>query len=194
MRRIATLGLALALALLGWAGTAMAQADPDCAAKLRVVDTAQEQLNDALAAAEKRAKELGLSAGLVASVKADVEGGLSTAEKTGILANLPIIVAAGGGGQADLDLALRVEAKANALAEAQDAAEGCEVRKDLDCVDFPLPDGKTAQDVYNEDKSDPNNLDANNNGKPCEGGSTDFIEDVDLYRPDTSGGIATGGA
>lgn len=73
---------------------------------------------------------------------------------------------------------------------------------DLDCNDFPLPDGRTAQDVLLADLTDPNVLDANNNKIACEAadgfdpsapnGDGPIVSDSDNVVPDVSDGIATG--
>lgn len=41
-------------------------------------------------------------------------------------------------------------------------------KDEFDCADFPLPDGRTAQQVYDADKTDPNRLDEDGDGKACE--------------------------
>ncbi|MQA16079.1 MAG: hypothetical protein GEV09_18585 [Pseudonocardiaceae bacterium] len=47
---------------------------------------------------------------------------------------------------------------------------------DLDCADFPLADGTTAQNVLDADGSDPHRLDADNDGKACEGDAQEDTE------------------
>jgi hypothetical protein len=77
---------------------------------------------------------------------------------------------------------------------------------DLDCGDFPRPDGTSAQTVLNQDANDPHKLDANNNGVACEGDGVDVEDpddndgvdddndiDVDVDVDVPSGGVDTGG-
>jgi hypothetical protein len=72
---------------------------------------------------------------------------------------------------------------------------------DLDCGDFPRPDGTSAQTVLNQDAADPHKLDANNNGVACEGGGVDVEDtsdndndiDVDVDVDVPSGAVDTGG-
>jgi hypothetical protein len=68
---------------------------------------------------------------------------------------------------------------------------------DLNCDDFPLSDGRTAQQILDADLTDPNVLDANNNKIACEvadGNGGDEYEDStsDNVVPDVSEGIETG--
>lgn len=70
---------------------------------------------------------------------------------------------------------------------------------DLDCADFDSQ--QEAQDVLDGDPSDPNNLDADDDGVPCEsffdgdGGDTadDSSADGDDEMVMPTGGVATGG-
>lgn len=75
---------------------------------------------------------------------------------------------------------------------------------DLNCVDFPLDDGRTAQDVLDDNASDPHDLDVDGDNVACE-----VTDDADSYvidlNPDSSdddtsqvatvpsGGVDTGG-
>lgn len=78
-------------------------------------------------------------------------------------------------------------------------------RNTFNCIDFPLNDGRTAQDVLAADLSDPHNLDTDNDGVACE---SDQPSDSGLGNDDPapttvpapvenvtvpSGGVATGG-
>jgi hypothetical protein len=192
---------AIALAFTGLAGVALAQEETtppptNCDRLLGALDKARTDQSAAVKAAEARAVELGLSSSLISNVTEDLTGGLSAGEKAAALSHLPEVIAAGGGNSDDLKLALRVEEASSLLATAEKDARGCEPEPvgDLDCNDFPLADGRTAQEVFDEDKNDPHNLDADDNGIPCEFGDTDYDDTSDYYIPDTSDGISTGGA
>jgi hypothetical protein len=50
------------------------------------------------------------------------------------------------------------------------------VVNDLNCDDFPLADGRTAQQVLDADRNDPNVLDVDNDGIACEAGELDNDE------------------
>jgi hypothetical protein len=193
---LAGAGLAIS-AVLGFSGVAAAEQPADCEARLQVLADAEAEFKSAVAVGERRANELGLSAGAIAFGKAALNDGLTAAEKAELLVHIPAVIAGGGGGDADVKLALRVEAAANALNTAQDNAEDCDeptpppaVPADLDCNDFPLADGRTALDVLKETPDvDEHNLDNNGNGVPCEAPDNDAQDDV---VPDTSNGVATG--
>lgn len=58
---------------------------------------------------------------------------------------------------------------------------------DLDCSDFPLADGRTAQNVLDADPSDPHRLDAEGDGLACE-----IDEDEDTTDPAAPAGDGTG--
>lgn len=67
---------------------------------------------------------------------------------------------------------------------------------DLDCGDFPLDNGQSAQDVLDDNSSDPNNLDVDGNGKACDNGDDNKAVDVDIskqVRNYPRGGVSTGG-
>lgn len=61
----------------------------------------------------------------------------------------------------------------------------------FDCEDFPLEDGTPAQQVFDQDRSDPHNLDADDDNRACEVGEDDRqIPVVPDSAPDTGGGPA----
>lgn len=68
---------------------------------------------------------------------------------------------------------------------------------EFDCADFPLPDGRTAQDVLDADPADPNRLDLDGDGQACELDDTDPAADeggdFDQVGTPPAGGVATGG-
>lgn len=73
---------------------------------------------------------------------------------------------------------------------------------DLDCRDFPLADGRTAQDILNQTPTDdPNGLDADEDRIACEPGQDTAADGGDIADNDEpvgdvvtpSGGVATGG-
>lgn len=73
---------------------------------------------------------------------------------------------------------------------------------DLDCRDFPLADGRTAQDILNQTPTDdPNGLDADEDRIACEPGQDTAADGGDIADTDEpvgnvavpSGGVATGG-
>ncbi len=59
---------------------------------------------------------------------------------------------------------------------------------DLNCDDFPLADGATAQDVLDADSTDPHNLDGDNDGEACEAGggneNTDTCDNAGVISDD----------
>src|SRR5690606_20100116 len=74
---------------------------------------------------------------------------------------------------------------------------------DLDCKDFPLADGRTAQDVLNAIPGDPHGLDADEDRIACEPGqdtaadsSSDFEDNDEVVSVEKvtvpSGGVSTG--
>lgn len=189
-------GASLAMStIISLTGVAIAADQPaDCEARLQVLADAEAEFNTAVALGERRANDLGLSAGAIAFGKATLQDGLTAGEKAELLIHLPAVIAGGGGSDADLQLALRVEAAANALNRAQDDAEDCpkpaDPSTDLDCDDFA--DDNAAQAKLDEDKSDPHNLDTDGDGIACEV-NVDLDEDEDDVVPsDTSNGVATG--
>lgn len=188
---LAGAGLAMST-ILSLTGVAVAaNQPPDCAARLQVLADAKAEFNTAVALGERRANALGLSAGAIAFGKAALQDGLTAAEKAELLVHIPAVIAGGGGSDADVKLALRVEAAANALNKAEDEAKDCNPpvppQGDLDCEDFPLADGRTAEDVLKETPDvDENHIDNNGNGIPCEAPEQDDVV------PDTSNGVATG--
>lgn len=197
MRRIAALALALVVMAVGWAGVATAQVAP---AEEVTCEEATSTFDGLLADARERAAELNIGAGIVAEAEAALAGGVSTGERLALLRHVPVLT--GVLTDADVKLLADLEVAANVRQEACTATpppvdpDEDVIVGDLDCKDFPLPDGRTALDVYNEDPAtDRHNLDADNNGIPCEFGDKDGFRDTsDNYRPDTSDGIATGGA
>lgn len=61
----------------------------------------------------------------------------------------------------------RTAAVATVVAAALSLPMGCAAPgEDLDCIDFPTP--AAAQDVYDSNPADPNDLDADNDGLACE--------------------------
>src|SRR5690606_29693296 len=74
---------------------------------------------------------------------------------------------------------------------------------DLDCKDFPLADGRTAQDILNQFPGDPHGLDADEDRSACEPGqdtapdsSSDFEDDDEVVSNEEvavpQGGVQTG--
>lgn len=208
IRSLATAGLAAALLVVAPAGVALAADDPkDCDARRVVLANAQSEFSNAVALAETRASNLGFDRGVIDDAKARLEDGLTSAEKTGLLVHLPALLAAGGGSDSDLALANRVEAAANALETAQDAVDECGESNEgtpdplnLDCGDFPLADGRTAQQILDSTPGeDPHGIDADDDRRACEPGqdTVDNTTPVDNDNDDEvvvpSGGVATGG-
>lgn len=67
---------------------------------------------------------------------------------------------------------------------------------EFDCADFPLPDGRTAQDILDADPADPNRLDLDGDGQACDLDDTDPATDggdFDQVGTPPAGGVATGG-
>ncbi|MCD2188714.1 excalibur calcium-binding domain-containing protein [Actinomycetospora soli] len=62
--------------------------------------------------------------------------------------------------------------------------------RDLDCGDFDTQDA--AQAVYEADRSDPNNLDGDNDGVACEDNPDGYRTVVADYDGYPQGGVATG--
>lgn len=80
---------------------------------------------------------------------------------------------------------------ANEDDENVDEGQDARTDEDLDCGDFPLADGRTAQQVLDADPSDPHRLDADDDGRACE-----VDENEDTTNPgDTNqqGDTTTGG-
>jgi hypothetical protein len=102
--------------------------------------------------------------------------------------------------QAALDAALRVQAGA---CDEPDPTPN--PRPDLDCVDFPLSDGRSSQDVLDETPGkDPHNLDTDGDRIACEPGQDTRPadndndgdgdgDDFDQIGTPPAGGVATGG-
>ena len=63
--------------------------------------------------------------------------------------------------------------------------------EDLDCADFATQE--EAQAVYNQDPSDPNGLDADNDGIACEEGNEDVGNGAVQYGTDEDGGEVVSG-
>lgn len=59
-------------------------------------------------------------------------------------------------------------------------------RADLDCADFPLRNGRTAQQQLNLDPRDPHDLDPDHNGIACDGGTTPPVVIVPTTPPATA--------
>ncbi len=64
---------------------------------------------------------------------------------------------------------------------------------EFDCGDFPLPDGRSAQDVLDADAVDPNRLDGDSDGVACDLDDLADDDDFDQVGIAPSGGVATGG-
>ncbi len=68
---------------------------------------------------------------------------------------------------------------------------GVAAAQDLDCADFQTQ--AEAQAVYNQNPSDPHNLDGDNDGKACEGNPLGSAEHPDGGMETGAGGTAEGG-
>lgn len=184
MKRIMiVVGAVLALGLSSTAAIAATADEPvDCATAIEALVAARADADAGDAEIEQLRDEQEALDKAVADAQAALDEATDPAEIPALQAALNVAKKAAEDAQAVLDekvaadevlnqLVIDAQVKVSELCGNEDPAPD---PADLDCSDFPLADGRTAQDVLDETpNTDPHNLDIDGDRIACEYGDVD---------------------